>query len=172
MIRNDGAKEVVLNIAASMDAGSKNSAKFCGKVSNHWKLPLDQLNILTLAEFLGVGRVVGSAIQVENHGSGWWGEGDPLIYLNGADLPAWRGTGTEDYFGFSWCSASCFQHPLRGQVRPGVMYRYHLLDSLPFGSGGRFDFEVTGSGDGVIDYSALLLWYEEMPSMKSDILSK
>ncbi|MDF7823665.1 DUF2961 domain-containing protein [Pontiellaceae bacterium B12227] len=171
-IRNTGRKEVAVGVAASMKISRNVSGTFCGRVSSHWKLPLSGPNVLALATVPTAGRFVGCNIQVANHGSGWWGEGDPLIHLNGSDKPGWRGTGTEDYFGFAWCSDSRFQHPLRAQVRPGVLSRYHLLDTLPFSAGARFGFEAHGTGDGFMDYSALVLWYEEMSPMKSDMISK
>ncbi len=98
----------------------------------------------------------------------WWGEGDEIIWLDREDEPAWRGTGTEDYFGFAWCSDKTFQHPLRGQTRAegsrsrrrvAAMHRYHLLDRLPFQRRARFELEAWGLGEGYMDYDTAVLGY-------------
>lgn len=159
-----------VSLQAAAETGPFTAAgKFCGAYSRFENLQADKLNRLTLAQIGGSGRIVGCALRVVNRSGAWWGEGDPMIYLDNFETPAWRGTGTEDYFGYAWCSASCFQHPLRGQPKPAMLYRYHLLDTLPFQNGARFDFEAHGTGGGRMDYSALVLWYSETSAVNRSI---
>jgi hypothetical protein len=130
-------------------------------------LRTDGGNILTLAEEPGPGRFVGCVLGVDSRSDQWWGEGDHLIWLDNQDRPAWHGTGTEDYFGFAWCSQGIFNHPFRGQPRVAgsrahriaQMHRYHLLDRLPFQRWGRFQFEAWGLGSGEMDWMSSVMWY-------------
>jgi len=124
-------------------------------------------NILTLAEAPGPGRIVGTVLGVDSRSDVWWGEGDHLIWLDDASRPAWHGTGTEDYFGFAWCSQGIFHHPFRGQTyiagsqshRIAHMHRYHILDQLIFQRWGKFQFEAWGLGKGDMDWTSSILWY-------------
>ncbi|MEN8255262.1 MAG: glycoside hydrolase family 172 protein [Verrucomicrobiota bacterium] len=162
-LENTSGGETELHVSVAIDRGHPSAYRLRGNFTRHWDLQTDEANVLKLAEVSGQGNLVGCILQVENRSDGWWGEGDPLIWLDSDDRPAWRGTGTEDYFGFSWCSMSEFQHPLRGQTRASpsfaAMYRYHILDPLPFNEWARFAFEAHGTGSGSMDYSALVLWY-------------
>jgi len=133
-------------------------------------LALNERNVLCLADMVGRGQVVGCSIRVDSRSAQWWGEGDQIIWLDETAVPAWRGTGTEDYFGFAWCSDKTFDHPFRGQTRAdgsrtnhriAGMHRYHLLDRLPFHSFCRFEMEAWGLGEGAMDYEVLVSWYGE-----------
>jgi hypothetical protein len=162
-LKNVGKSEIRLRVSASIDGSRSSPRRFLGSYSNHGNLQSDEPNVVSLAGVSGGGAIAGCILQVENRSGAWWGEGDPLIWLDAKDRPAWRGTGTEDYFGFAWCSEKKFQHPFRGQTKASpsfaAMYRYHILDALPFSEWARFDFEAHGTGSGSMDYSALVLWY-------------
>jgi hypothetical protein len=134
-------------------------------------LQLNARNIVTLMTARGPGRIVGACIRVDSHSKQWWGEGDPIFWLDSEVEPAWQGTGTEDYFGFAWCSDTLFSHPFRGQTRAdgsrtlrrqAAMHRYHLLDVVPFSRFGRFDMEAWGLGEGWMDYEAAAMWYADL----------
>lgn len=124
-------------------------------------------NVLTLAQTDGPGRFVGCVLGVDSRSDLWWGEGDHLIWLDDHFSPAWHGTGTEDYFGFAWCSQGIFNHPFRGQTRAAGsrshriahLHRYHVLDQLPFHHWGRFQFEAWGLGEGDMDWASCVMWY-------------
>ncbi len=174
---NDGAMVKLVNrsdrsmpvkVAVSMVAGCKSRTRFGGRYSSRPNLLVNSAESLTLAEIKGSGKIVGCILNVVNHGDGWWGEGDPVIGLDNTNIPAWRGTGSEDYFGCAWCSDDSFQHPLRGQTSETLsmvsMYRYHLMDALPFRGNACFQFEVKGAASMLVDYSTLLLWYSETSS--------
>lgn len=80
----------------------------------------------------------------------WWGEGDEKVFVDGEDLPSLFGTGSEDYYNYSWSSPDIFIYPYCGQPRndgPGnrgfvTNYRWHILDPLPFRNEIRFFMEA------------------------------
>jgi hypothetical protein len=131
------------------------------------RLKTDVVNVLTLADVPGEGRFVGCTLGVDSRSDKWWGEGDNIVWLDNTNSPALHGTGTEDYFGFAWCSEDVFNHPFRGQTMvanlPGHtianMHRYHILDTLPFQKWGRFQFGALGNGKGEMDWSTSVMWY-------------
>lgn len=102
----------------------------------------------------GRGVYVGDSLDVFSDQlpgkTGWWGEGDEKIYVDGETFPSHFGTGTEDYYGYSWCRPNFFEMPWhalpfgRGNKCAGcsVNNRYRLLDAIPFKSALRFDMEI------------------------------
>ena len=52
-------------------------------------------------EASGKGVYVGDSLVIHNGDTGWWGEGDEKIYVDGETFPSHFGTGTEDYYGYS-----------------------------------------------------------------------
>lgn len=131
-------------------------------------LDLTGRTVLTTPTLTGAGRLAGGLLRIDSRSPAWWGEGDPVFWLDELATPVVRGTGTEDYFGFAWCSDRVFAHPLRGQNRAdgsrgarriAAMYRYHLPDTIVFHSHARFGFEAWGLEPGRADYELLWLWY-------------
>jgi hypothetical protein len=120
----------------------------------------------------GAGAWVGTALMimhptsVPTPGGGWWGEGDEKIYVDGESFPSTFGTGSEDYFGYSWSSPDLFEGAYIGQPRcdgPGnrgytANYRWHILDAIPFSRSIEFYMELqthaptTGISYGRIGY--------------------
>ncbi|MFO1077608.1 MAG: glycoside hydrolase family 172 protein [Planctomycetota bacterium] len=104
------------------------------------KAPID----LPYVTAIGQGRLVGLACQVVNPPmqpswrSNWWGEGDERIAVDGA-IDTY-GTGSEDYFDYSWSHWRYFAHPYCGQPLssgPGncgyvCNHRFQIVDDLPF----------------------------------------
>lgn len=94
----------------------------------------------------GAGRYVGTALMLLNpspvpsSGGSWWGEGDEKIFVDDDVLPSTFGTGSEDYFNYSWSSPDIFIYPYCGQPRNDgpanrgfvTNTRWHVLDDLPF----------------------------------------
>ncbi len=70
----------------------------------------------------------------------WWGEGDEKVFVDDEPRPSLFGTGSEDYYNYSWSSPDIFAFPYCGQPHndgPGnrgfvTNYRWHVLDPLPF----------------------------------------
>ncbi|MGE5296997.1 MAG: glycoside hydrolase family 172 protein [Solirubrobacterales bacterium] len=100
--------------------------------------------------YVGTGVYLMNPTPVPTPGGGWWGEGDEKIFVDGEATPSTFGTGSEDYFNYSWSSPDIFTYPYCGQPRndgPGnrgyvTNYRWHVLDSLPFQDSIRFYMEL------------------------------
>jgi hypothetical protein len=107
---------------------------------------------LTLAHLQGSGFYVGTFLSLGNSSESWWGEGDEKIWVDDDAFPSLFGTGSEDYYGFGYCSPTVFNHPYRIQTfSPGgfgasmglsSMARYHLFDAIPFDSQITFNMEL------------------------------
>jgi len=124
----------------------------------------------TVADLRGAGRYVGTNLNVFNRGLFWWGEGDPMIFLDGDSWPpALHGTGTEEYFndaygfhpgagaisgvlsaGLAW-PASCYGG--------NAIFAHHIADSLPFRERIRVTFEHGTENNRSKDYSSTAYWY-------------
>ena len=126
--------------------------------------PMQDWNYMTLG---GKGRFAGVSLHVANPVGDWWGEGDEKIYVDGEMFPSHFGTGTEDYFGYAWCSNALFTHAYHNQVRcdgPGnyghtCVNRMHIMDDIPFNESFRFDMEVWHWADTKITQSITAYWY-------------
>ncbi len=104
----------------------------------------------------GKGVYVGTGVYLMNPAAvptpygNWWGEGDEKVFVDEDRVPSIFGTGSEDYFNYSWSSPDIFVYPYCGQPRndgPGnrgfvTNYRWHVLDAIPFQSNIRFYMEL------------------------------
>ncbi len=102
----------------------------------------------------GQGHFVGTYLAWGVNQTGWWGEGEVKVFLDGDDeFPTICGTGTEDYFGGAFCfyegegdqrKYGSFSTPFLGmpqvitsdgleqsQTRFGL-YRWHMMDPIRF----------------------------------------
>lgn len=139
----------------------------------------------------GRGRFLGCAAMILNpaegpHSSGsWWGEGDEKIFVDEDTFPSFFGTGSEDYFNYSWSSPALFSHAYFGQPRndgPGnggfvTNNRWHILDDIPFSDRLSFYMElythtrVEGLAYARTTwfYAAPGAWDDNMPIFREDI---
>ena len=85
--------------------------------------PFSDFNYVTLT---GRGVYVGDTLTVMNPIPTWWGEGDAKIWVDGEKFPSIFGTGTEDYYGYSWGGrhTNFYEHPFHAQPRA------HCYDQL------------------------------------------
>ena len=95
---------------------------------------------------IGKGVFVGCAAMIVNPSGApmasgnWWGEGDEKILVDGESVPSTFGTGSEDYFNYSWSRPDLFDHPYCGQPldsgpdTSGYVsnHRFQVLDAVPF----------------------------------------
>lgn len=80
----------------------------------------------------------------------WWGEGDEKVFVDDDEVPSIFGTGSEDYYNYSWSSPDIFFYPYCGQPRndgPGnrgfvTNFRWHILDRIPFANSIGFYMEL------------------------------
>ena len=100
--------------------------------------------------YVGTTSILLNPSPIPTPGGSWWGEGDEKVFVDGAGQPSLFGTGSEDYYNYSWSSPDIFAFPYCGQPRndgPGnrgfvTNYRWHILDPLPFQEDIRFYMEA------------------------------
>ncbi len=127
----------------------------------------------------GKGVYVGDTLALFNRallphprGTGtWWGEGDEKITVDKEAFPSSFGTGTEDYYGYSWGVGGTFSAPFHAMPRghangnytkPGhtTNTRVRSLDRIPFSNHLQVDMEVLHwQKEAVVDYAATTHWY-------------
>jgi hypothetical protein len=139
--------------------------------------PYSDWNYITLK---GRGVYVGDALTIMNPVKKWWGEGDEKIWVDGEDFPSIFGTGTEDYYAYSWggISTDFYEHPFHAQPRSNVYNklnrktgkkkntsgystetRTRSLDVMPFGSSLKLDMEIWSWTDCDMGYGVGVYWY-------------
>ena len=140
--------------------------------------PRSDWNYVTLK---GRGVYVGDTLTVMNPVEKWWGEGDEKIWIDGEDFPSLFGTGTEDYYAYSWggISTDFYEHPFHAQPRAhvynklnrnkemkerntlgfSVETRSRALDTMPFGTSLQLDMEVWSWSDVDMGYAVGVYWY-------------
>lgn len=112
-------------------------------------IPTRPFSDWTHLDCTGTGRFVGGALHIMNPVRRWWGEGDEKIYVDGERFPSHFGTGSEDYYGYAWCSTERFVHAYHNQPRADgprnyghvSNNRFHVIDDIPFTRSFRFDME-------------------------------
>ena len=118
-------------------------------------------------ETAGKGVYMGDTLCVYNPVEGWWGEGDEKIYVDGEEFPSHFGTGTEDYYGYAWCTPEFFCSPFHSQpLAEGprnagnvTNTRVRLLDGIPFTKSVKMDMEIWHWRPCTVAYAATTYWY-------------
>lgn len=95
---------------------------------------------LNFIDIKGKGVYVGDQVTLFNNTYEWWGEGDEKIFVDGEKFPSSFGTGSEDYYGYSFARQESFSHPFisqpvgTGNMNWGVTVnmRHRSLDRIPF----------------------------------------
>lgn len=133
----------------------------------------------------GQGQYVGTYMAWQQNNSGWWGEGEIKLFLDGdSDFPTICGTGTEDYFGGAWCFGKTYSAPFMGYplgvsdgdaTPPGRvgnrhgLYRFHILDPIRFHQDLRVTMQAIGwRSEGRYlplqdDIASVAYWYQAEP---------
>ncbi len=138
----------------------------------------------SILEAHGRGRYIGATLNVWNRQLRWWGEGDPMIFVDRERWPpSHHGTGTEEYFNDAWGFHEFIESvgadparrernviPVSGVLEsglsspgrlfgPNAIFTFHVGDSIPFRSSIRVSVEH-GSENGLTnDYSSVAYWY-------------
>ena len=122
----------------------------------------------------GPGRFVGLALHVyqtvDVTPGPWWGEGDEKFFVDGEKMPSWFGTGSEDYFGFSWGTPGYFSKAYHTQALApaGTLYapgnralnRFHITDNVPFQTSFEGCIEKWFyTNDTITTYAVMPYWY-------------
>ena len=123
----------------------------------------------------GKGHYVGVNYYVHSPGPMWYGEGDDMIFIDGADTPTLHGTGTEDYFNTSWCPNVIFTHPYYGYARVNDnigwmgrthVYRFHIADPIYFDESISVTIEHGHNHCLTLDLASVAYWYQQPPLTK------
>jgi hypothetical protein len=145
-------------------------------------------------EARGAGRFIGLNLNVFSETLHWWGEGDPMIFVDDDSWPpSIHGTGTEEYFndayGFhqhiestgadpAWTEPNVI--PSSGVLLPGIgapsgcfgpnaVFAFHFGDSVTFRKRIRVTFEHGTENNRANDYASTAYWYARSGS--SDFFS-
>jgi hypothetical protein len=135
---------------------------------------------INFIDIQGQGTYVGDQVTLFNNTYHWWGEGDEKIYVDGEKFPSSFGTGSEDYYGYSFGRPDPFSHPFLAQpVGNGntswgvtVNMRHRMLDAIPFNASIQADIELWHWANIKMNYALTSYWYVKDPfeiNIKSDL---
>lgn len=124
----------------------------------------------------GRGVYVGDTLSLFNPVATWYGEGDEKIWVDGESFPSHVGTGTEDYYGYSYAPKPVHQTPLCGEPRidqpmtqgHNTSTRTRNLDGIPFRRSLQFDMELMSWQPTTLTYAATTYWYA-FPGASSNV---
>ena len=120
----------------------------------------------TMLKTAGRGRFVGVMLHVWNPRGGWWGEGDEKFFVDGEKFPSTIGTGSEDYFGYAWCTPRLFYqcyhnqtHNTGGNRGHISVNRWQITDDVPFQTSFEAAIEKYYPNRKPTLYAAVAYWY-------------
>ena len=153
--------------------------------------PLSYKEVYTILDGVrGQGQFVGTYMAWGVNNTGWWGEGEIKLYVDGdGQFPTICGTGTEDYFCGSYNFENRETHqyqefttPYAGLpqvIRPDGLYqsqtrfglyRWHITDPVRFKQDLRITIQALGwrSGGRYLplqdDIASVAYWYQALPT--------
>jgi len=124
-------------------------------------------------EAKGRGQYVGVTMSILQNQDGWWGEGDPMFFIDGASTPV-VGTGSEDYFLGAWdFGGAAFAYPLYGATIVGKelagerwsVYRFHLDSPITFAKSMKATIEHGHANARSDSFYSVAYWYQTEPHM-------
>jgi hypothetical protein len=126
---------------------------------------------LNFIDIRGKGVYAGDQVTLFNSTFYWWGEGDEKIYVDGESFPSSFGTGTEDYYGYSFGREEPFSHPFisqpsgRGNMSAGstINMRHRSLDAIPFRRSISSNIELWHWANVKINYALTTYYYVLTP---------
>lgn len=132
---------------------------------------------LSFADIKGKGVYAGDQITIFNNTYHWWGEGDEKIFVDGEKFPSSFGTGSEDYYGYSFARQESFSHPFLSQPvgtgnmdwGPTLNMRHRSLDAIPFNNSINPNIELWHWKDIEMNY-ALTAYYYIFPGYSNSIV--
>jgi hypothetical protein len=122
----------------------------------------------------GRGNYIGLYLIVDNIAGGWYGEGDDMIFVDGAKWPpTYPGSGHEEVFNSGCCPDEEFwghytgfylienyKAPFGGKNQ---MYRFYVNDPVRFQQSIRVTIEHGHDNNFENDYTSTAFWYQEDP---------
>ena len=139
----------------------------------NYKRNLDGKNNYIWFEAKGRGQYVGVTMSVLQNQDGWWGEGDPMFFID-SDKPTAIGTGSEDYFLGAWdFGGAPFSYLLYGapvvdkELAGGrsSVYRFHLDSPIPFDNYMKATIEHGHANHRSDNFYSVAYWYQAEPHM-------
>jgi hypothetical protein len=141
------------------------------------KLNPDGAKNYVYVETRGRGHLMGITLGVLQNASGWWGEGDDMIFVDEESKPAIIGTGSEDYLLGSWNfggrdGAVPFSHKMYGApliVAPERVggryccYRWHGDNPVAFERYLKHTMEHGHANDRGDNFFSVAYWYQSAP---------
>lgn len=160
---------VALTVATAPQRWNNRSMHFSAQWREARNVPTRPMIDWNYVTIEGQGVFVGASFSIANPDRAWWGEGDEKIYVDGETFPSHFGTGTEDYYGYAWCSNQTFSHAYHNQPRcdgpnnygQTSVNRWHILDQIPFTKQFKFDMELWHWAEtiNVTQMSVVTYWY-------------
>ena len=123
-------------------------------------------------EATGHGQYVGVTMSVLQNQNMWWGEGDDMFFIDGAEMPSIAGTGSEDYFLGAWdFGGKPFSYQLYGAPVVGAelagsrssVYRFHLDSPIPFTKSFKATIEHGHANGRSDNFYSVAYWYQAEP---------
>jgi hypothetical protein len=152
-----------------------------GNWQNNYDPPVGTATNLTgkdnyvFLEAQGKGHLIGVTQAVLQNQSGWMGEGDEMIFIDGDTQPTINGTGTEDYYNGGWNfgqqpfaymrnGAPCVVDPEQIGGRY-CMYRWHLDNPVRFQTSLKFTMEHGHANHRSDNFFSTAYWYQTEPHL-------
>jgi hypothetical protein len=134
---------------------------------------LDGKDNYVFMEATGKGHFVGVTQSVLQNQTGWFGEGDDMIFIDGDALPTINGTGSEDYYNGAWdfgLQAFGYQHNGAPYIvdpeRIGgryCLYRWHIESPITFEKSIKVTIEHGHANHRSDDFYSVAYWYQTEP---------
>ncbi len=130
----------------------------------------------------GRGHYVGITHSILQNQGDWWGEGDEMIFVDGASTPQIIGTGSEDYYLGAWCYGGCginpfgnskptfafqrYGNPMNGGDDRGskwMVYRFHTESPIVFNDSIKVAMEHGTANHRSDNWYTVAYWYQIEP---------
>jgi len=141
------------------------------------EINVDGKNNYVFLEAKGAGQVMGVTLGVIQNTEKWFGEGDDMTFVDGAQTPTMTGTGTEDYFNGAWdfggrIGGQPFAHLYNGAQFIELpehtgghycLYRWHADNPIAFQTQIKHTIEHGHANDRGDNYYSVGYWYQREP---------
>ena len=150
------------------------------KINNHKNV--DGTGNYVMMEATGAGNYIGATHSIIQNQGDWWGEGDEMMYIDGAKDAQIKGTGAEDYYLGAWCYGGCginpfggtkptfayqtYGNPQNGGDNKGAewtVYRFHDNSPIPFKKSFKMTIEHGHANHRSDNYYTVAYWYQTEP---------
>ncbi len=152
------------------------------KINKH--INADGKGNYVIMEAKGRGHFLGVTHSIIQNQGDWWGEGDEMIYIDGAEDAQIKGTGAEDYYLGAWCYGGCginpfgnalpefaykqYGNPVNGGDDKGaqwIVYRFHEESPVTFQKSIKMTIEHGHANHRSDNYYTVGYWYQTEPHM-------